>query len=195
MLRLGFVLFLCLAALIGPAAGGAKADFIAVATLTGSQEVPANASTATGSGVLIFNTAANTLQLTQTFSGLIGGLPTGAHIHVGPPGVNGPIIFDFITAGNPLNFPIATSGTFTTTFASNTPHFIPRPAQGINTFADAINAIGSGRAYLNIHNATFPGGEIRGNIQALPAPPALVLAAIGAIGLLGLRRKGMKSPA
>ena len=42
------------------------------------------------------------------------------------------------------------------------PAFHARPEIGINTFADALQAIAAGQAYVNIHTTTFPGGEIRG---------------------------------
>jgi hypothetical protein len=49
------------------------------------------------------------------------------------------------------------------------PAFHARPEIGINTFADALQAIAGGQAYVNIHTTTFPGGEIRG--QLAPADP------------------------
>lgn len=47
-----------------------------------------------------------------------------------------------------------------------------RPALGINTFADALQAIAVGQAYVNIHTTAFPGGEIRGQ---LPSPIRILL--------------------
>lgn len=38
----------------------------------------------------------------------------------------------------------------------------------------------NGRAYINFHTVQFAGGEVRGNIQIIPLPPALLT------GLLGL---------
>src|SRR5205814_2220235 len=42
--------------------------------------------------------------------------------------------------------------------------FHARPEIGIRTFADALQAIVGGNAYVNIHSSAFPGGEIRGQL-------------------------------
>jgi hypothetical protein len=87
-------------------------------------------------------------------------LPTGltaSHIHVGPIGINGPIIFDFNPTPNVSN-DFAITGELT---AAN---LIPRPAQGINSFEDAIFAIASGTTYVNVHSQANGGGEIRGQL-------------------------------
>ena len=75
-----------------------------------------------------------------------------AHIH-GPaaPGANAPVIFDF------AGVPNATSG------AIPEQTFAITPAQ----VADLIN----GLHYFNIHNASFPSGEIRGQIGGAPPVP------------------------
>jgi hypothetical protein len=49
---------------------------------------------------------------------------------------------------------------------------VPQAAQGINTFTDAINAIFSGNAYVNVHTVTNPTGEIRGQLAGVLAPTA-----------------------
>jgi uncharacterized protein (DUF1800 family) len=91
---------------------------------------------------------------------------TGAHIH-GPadPGQSGGILFD-IDAATPQ-----ADGTYLWTF-------VP---VGANSVADIVNAIKSGRTYVNIHTSTYPSGEIRGqfgltvgtsNFTPPPDPPA-----------------------
>jgi uncharacterized protein (TIGR03382 family) len=47
-------------------------------------------------------------------------------------------------------------------------------------------AIAQGRAYLNIHSNTFPGGEIRGFL-VIPSPGGAALLGLG--GLVALRRR------
>jgi hypothetical protein len=39
--------------------------------------------------------------------------------------------------------------------------------QGGISLADLVSNIRSGNAYVNVHTTTFPGGEIRGQLQAL----------------------------
>ena len=45
--------------------------------------------------------------------------------------------------------------------------FVARPAIGINTMQDAIQAILNGNAYVNIHTQQFPAGEIRGQLAVV----------------------------
>jgi hypothetical protein len=42
--------------------------------------------------------------------------------------------------------------------------FQPRPAQGISTFTDALEAIRNGRTYVKVHTIAFPDGELQGQI-------------------------------
>ncbi len=63
--------------------------------MTGTQEVPANNSTATGSGTVVLNAEETMITVNLNFSGLT--VPaTAGHIH-GPaaPGVNASILFPF----------------------------------------------------------------------------------------------------
>src|SRR5882757_17885 len=93
-------------------------------------------------------------------------------------------------------FPSTTSGTYNNTFdlslaSSYTAAFIT--AQG-GTAATAeaalIAALNSGQTYANIHDASFPGGEIRGQITAVPEPESLVLLGTGLLGIVqGIRSR------
>ena len=83
---------------------------------------------------------------------------TAGHIHVGSAGVSGPVV---------LNFPASLAGRtghFTMSFRLNEAAFVARPAQGINTMDDIIQAIVAEGAYVNIHTQQNPGGEIRGQL-------------------------------
>ena len=111
------------------------------AQMSNAQEVPTNASTATGNGLLTFDAA------TRKISGrvaLTGMTATAAHIHTGVHGVNGPVIFS-MTESAPG------SGIWTTA------------ADAALTDAQITN-LKSGGLYFNAHSAAFPGGEIRGQI-------------------------------
>jgi hypothetical protein len=83
------------------------------------------------------------------------------HIHFAMPGMNGAVILPFpnLPAG-------ATSGTFSgmLTAANLT------PVDPILTFDQAVAALEAGNTYTNLHTANFPGGEIRGQNPAPPAP-------------------------
>jgi hypothetical protein len=166
--------------------GTARSDFIATATLTGDGE---SDSPGTGHGTVSFNAAADTLSVMLTFSGLTSGTQVvdnlgAAHIHFGAPGVEGPVIFPF------LNFPTGvTSGSYSTVLTAA--NLMPDPADGINTFADAVNAIAGGHTYYNIHTVNFPNGEIRGQLL-VPKPAGLTLLALGLGGILAIARFGRR---
>ncbi len=122
------------------------------ATLSGGQEVPPVVSAGIGSALVTPSDDLSSLDFTLITANLLN--TTAARIHVGPPGVDGPIIFDLATGlfGSPV------TGTLTAADLQ------PQPLQGINTLADAARAILSGRAYVNVHTGANPAGEIRGQL-------------------------------
>ncbi|MDQ6736004.1 MAG: CHRD domain-containing protein [Nitrospirota bacterium] len=195
--------------LMGVFAGtNAYADTMFVANLTNAQEVPpVNPTTATGSPrPASFGTATfvlNTAQTAMTFSATIFNIDvTGsqtvdandnlvaAHIHAGPtvaPGVIGPVVWGFF--GMPFNdnnpndvvmtpFATGVGGTFSGKWDA--------PEGNNTTLAAQLPNILAGRSYINFHTTQFTGGEIRGAINAVPEPSALVLFSTGAAGILGL---------
>ena len=139
--------------------------------LTGSQEVPARVTSATGSGTASLNLASNFFEIDYSFSGLLGP-QTGAHIH-GPAtfGVNAPVLIPF-ALGSPISF------------------------ETTLTAAQADQVL-SGLWYVNIHSTVFPGGEIRGQIVPVPEPSTYAMVGAMLLGGLVLRRRlaSRRSPA
>ena len=111
------------------------------AQMSSAQEIPTNASTATGNGLLEFD--ATTKKITGRVI-LTGMTATAAHIHTGVLGMNGPIIF-------PMTQTEAGSGIWVTA------------ADATMTDAQITNLKASG-LYFNAHSTAFPSGEIRGQI-------------------------------
>jgi hypothetical protein len=178
--------------------GVAKADQLAFTTsLTGSQEVPPSGSPGVGSALVTLDTVTNLLTVNVSFSGLLS--PTiASHIHCcTPPGANAIVATAVPTfPGFPLG---VTTGTYLQTFdltlaSTYNPAFIT--AHG-GTVAGAqaafIAGLVSGQTYLNIHTTQFPGGEIRGQLQAVPEPATLLLLTTGVMGAAGVLRKRRKS--
>ena len=176
----------------------AKADQIVfTTTLTGPQEVPPTASPGIGSALVTLDTVTNQLTINLAFAGLLSPT-TAAHIHccAGPTGTAIPATTVPTFPGFPLG---VTTGTFLQTFdltvaATFNPAFIA--AHG-GTVAGAqaafIAGLLSGQTYLNIHTSQFPGGEIRGQLEAVPEPATLLLLTTGIAGVAGAVRKRRKA--
>jgi Cu/Zn superoxide dismutase len=113
------------------------------ARLSGAEEVPPVSTDATATVQLTLDRQTGTVIGSWRVTGLSAEL-TAAHIHQGGLGVNGPIVVPF------TNLP-ASGGSFTTT-GSVTPAVI-----------DSIVA-NPGGFYVNVHSATRPNGEIRGQL-------------------------------
>jgi hypothetical protein len=96
-------------------------------------------------------------------------------------------------------FPAATSGTYSNTFdltslATYTAAFVSSSG-GTAAGAEAtlIAALNAGHAYLNIHNAVFPGGEIEGfATAATPEPGSMLLLGFG-LAAIGFSRRGFRA--
>lgn len=112
------------------------------ANLQGSQEVPANASTGSGVSIIKYNMTTHLLELVGDYQGLTTAA-TASHIHGSAPvGVNAPVLFDLVNTGG-------TTGTLKGTATLS---------------AQQESDLMNGLMYVNVHNATFPGGEIRGQL-------------------------------
>ena len=123
------------------------------ALLHGGNEVPGIQTGAHGSATVTLNRSTGTVSWTVDIFNLPTGI-TAAHIHVSPPGVNGPVVVNF----NPQ--PTGVSGDFRLQGSATT--IAPAPSLGILTMDDLMFAVASGTAYVNVHTQTNGGGEIRG---------------------------------
>jgi CHRD domain-containing protein len=127
------------AALLG-ATVSARAEMVKLqAELKGSNEVPPNASTASGTAEATLDTDTKFLTYTITYSGLTGPA-MGAHFH-GPSeaGKNAGIVLPFKSVQSPI--------------------------QGTATLTDTQAAdLLAGKWYANIHTGANPGGELRGQM-------------------------------
>ena len=142
--------------------------------LTGSEEVPANASPARGNAIFQLNNAGTEI----TYQLIVANIENvvQAHIHQGPAGVIGPIVVWLYPSTSPPAAPsgggridgVIATGTFT---AAN---FIgPLAGQPLSALIDDLQ---NGNAYVNVHTndgiaptntgpGDIPGGEIRGRVE------------------------------
>lgn len=121
----------------GPA-GGVTAG---LASLSGASEVPANASTATGRGTIVFDSATRDILIAYATHSVAGA--TVSHIHTGAPGVSGP------------------PNVVTLSAAGATAYTAPNPTTLTTQNVTDLNA---GNTYFNVHSGTYGAGEIRGQI-------------------------------
>lgn len=145
------------------------------AHLDGASEAPSNGSTAFGDALVTLDDTAFTVAVHVAFSGLTQPATAG-HIHcctaIPFTGVIG--VFQGFTG-----FPNTTAGTYDNVFTLTSARF-----------ATLFTGIEQGRAYVNIHDATFPGGEIRGFLVPEPGTLALVLGGLGLAGAAARYRRG-----
>jgi CHRD domain/PEP-CTERM motif len=151
--------------------------YVFSANLTGAAESPPVSTGAFGAAVVTFDDVALTVAVQEIFSSLT--TPASAsHIHcctavagVGTVGVS----LGF------TSFPAVQTGFYSNTFTLSAA-----------SFATLLTGTQAGKAYVNVHNATYPGGEIRGWLAAAPVPEpgsyGLMLGGLAAVGLLARRR-------
>jgi hypothetical protein len=156
-------------------AGGSGAGFNHLkATMSGYQEVPSVSSGGTADFMADVSQDGSSIAWQLTYSGLEGDVQQ-SHIHFGQRSVNGGIsVFLCTNLGNgPAETQVCPqagtiSGTITAADVSpNIPATLAARNQGINTgeYGELVRAIGAGKAYANLHTTTWPGGEIRAQLN------------------------------
>ena len=141
-------------ALCAVAASAAGAETFRVA-LRGTNEV-VNPGDADGSGVAFVTVDGTTVSYYLWAKGIAA--PTAAHIHTGRATENGAVVVNFApTFANPVAETWVAMGSVTADAA----------------VAAAISA-NPGAHYVNIHNGSFPGGAVRGQLLGSGAAPAAV---------------------
>jgi hypothetical protein len=141
-------------------AGQAEAAKGFTATLSGDQEVPAVETAAQG-----------TFELSKKPRKKDGGLDyrldvgtidniTAAHIHCAPAGENGAVGVTLLTISPDADLRL--NGTL-----AQGKIFAPDPDNdcGWEDLDAVVDAVNNDNAYVNVHSADFPNGEIRGQIE------------------------------
>jgi CHRD domain-containing protein len=166
MKRLGLIGLAVLAVVfIGSDAVRAHDDGTVVlrASLRGAEEVPPISSTATAKFTATIHPDGN-IDFSLSFQGLAANA-VASHIHFGQRGVSGGVMIFLCGGGGQPACPAATSGLVEGSIVAA--NVTGPTAQGIaaTELAKALRAIGQGEGYVNIHNAIFTAGEIRGQIK------------------------------
>jgi hypothetical protein len=137
-----------------------------------NENPPHPTSSATGTGLVSWDTVTNFMTVAVVFNGLT--TPnTAAHIHccVAAPGNTGVATTVPTFTGFPTG---TTSGTYLHTFdmlspTSYNPAFVAAHGGTAASAAAALLAgLLTGQSYLNIHTSMFPGGEMRGFLALTP---------------------------
>jgi hypothetical protein len=150
-------------------AGTAFAKEYKTGGLSGAEEVPARDTNARGNALFEVSDDG----LTITFKLIVANIDNvvASHIHIGAPGVNGPVVlflYGSVPPGGGTVNGVLSQGSAT---AAN----LVGPLAG-QPLSALIAAIEAGNAYVNVHTndgvappnegpGDFPGGEIRGQIR------------------------------
>jgi len=145
---------ICILALAVPAL--AQTTYTTV--LSGSSEVPANASSATGNVTVVLDVTQTQISISCQFQNLAGTYQL-SHIHGPiPAGQNAGVKWSFVAPTAPWVFANSNhDGTLSNYVIT-----------GI-TATDVTN-LNQGLFYVNIHSTSFPAGEIRGQLGSSPVP-------------------------
>jgi len=140
--RRNLVLALALAGTVGLVTGcktTADSQYTQEVELTGTNEVPAVKTNATGTATVTIKPD-RSVSVKVRFRDMVG---TASHIHEGAAGTNGPVIVPFTKTADD-------------TFES---------APGAALTEAQYAAYKAGNLYVNVHTAKNPGGELRGQLK------------------------------
>jgi hypothetical protein len=126
-----------------------------IASLSGQNEVPPVQTNATGTAGF---TAPHFNNITFGVSVNNMDQVTGAHIHQGNQGENGPIVVTLFKANTPTG---KINGHLVNGSISN--DMLEGPLKG-KTVIDLADLMQSGNSYVNVHTTKNPNGEIRGQL-------------------------------
>jgi hypothetical protein len=124
-----------------------------VAPLSGAEEVPPVDTLTRGNAILQLSSDGTELSYKLIVANIID--VTVAHIHLGAPGVNGPILVDLYTGG-------LIEGRFSGILAQGV---ISEASLGEVAFAELLELMMAGETYVNVHTLANPPGEVRGQIR------------------------------
>jgi outer membrane autotransporter protein len=135
-------------------------------TLSGANEIPAAATSGTGSAIITLNATTHEMRVVASFSGLVGN-STASHVHccVVQPANAGVATTTPTFPGTPLG---VTSGSWDRTYdmtqtgAWNAPFLAASGGTSAGAEAAFIAGVAAGQSYLNVHSTVYTGGEIRG---------------------------------
>ncbi len=136
------------------------------AKLSGFQEAAPTPKLTAGSGDFRGTIAPDDRSLTFTlrWSNLTGA-PLVAHFHFAQRGVSGAVVVNICgTPGKPACG--GATGSITGTAVASDVQSVPAQGFVAGDFAGFLRTIRNGVSYVNIHTATFPAGEIRGQVRA-----------------------------
>ena len=120
--------------------------------LSGGQQIPIVLTDGGGRATFDINEAGTEIDFFLETEGLTGIL--AAHLHAAGLGETGPVIF-VLSEGR---FTDSVQGTLTAA------DLLPREEAGITVFAAAVDAILSGKTYINVRTELNPDGEVRGQL-------------------------------
>jgi hypothetical protein len=156
---LSAIVLVLLVATVGTAA--AESDHNFRAHLKGAAEVPPADTQAQGQAIFQFSEDGASL----TYKLIVANINNVrmSHIHLAPPGENGPIVLWLYPSAPPAQL---IPGRFQGVLAEGTVSAadLVGPLAGMS-LADLKAAMQEGQTYVNVHTDQFPGGEIRGAIH------------------------------